>query len=97
MAAWRPCRFSNRATFVASRVTLRMSAEVRSTVLNSPVPQPERVTLARDWGSTPLGHPHAWPAALKTLCEVIDGSAQPMFIVWGPQRVLIHTSTRSVG
>ncbi|CAO4193931.1 Sensor histidine kinase RcsC [Methylorubrum extorquens] len=81
---------SNRATFVASRVTLRMTAEFRSTVLNSPVPHHERVTLARDWGSTPLGHPHAWPAALKTLCEVIDGSAQPMFIVWGPQRVLIY-------
>ncbi|MBB2964516.1 PAS domain-containing protein [Methylobacterium sp. R2-1] len=67
-----------------------MTTEVRSTVLNSPVPHPERVTLARDWGSTPLGHPHAWSAALKTLCEVIDGSAQPMFIVWGSQRVLIH-------
>ncbi|WP_250454819.1 PAS domain S-box protein [Caballeronia sp. ATUFL_M2_KS44] len=48
------------------------------------------VLLARDWADTPLGPPERWPVALRTLCDVIDGSAQPMFIVWGPERVLIH-------
>ncbi|KIG10749.1 PAS domain S-box protein [Caballeronia concitans] len=48
------------------------------------------VLLARDWADTPLGTPDRWPVALRTLCDVIDGSAQPMFIVWGPERVLIH-------
>ncbi|UYW26630.1 hypothetical protein OKC48_25845 [Methylorubrum extorquens] len=60
-----------------------MDAEVRSTLSHTPVTTPERVARARDWSATPLGPPESWPVALRTLCDVIDGSAQPMFIVWG--------------
>ncbi|MBX9933337.1 MAG: PAS domain S-box protein [Methylobacterium sp.] len=67
-----------------------MSAEVLSTLPHSTVPDPRKVTLTRDWSATSLGAMQTWPAALRTLCEVIDGSAQPMFIVWGADRILIY-------
>ena len=69
---------------------LRMDAEVRSPLPHISVMAPEKVTLARDWSTTPLGPPSTWPVALRTLCDVIDGSAQPMFIVWGAQRILLY-------
>ncbi|GJD96233.1 hypothetical protein [Methylobacterium iners] len=68
-----------------------MSTEVLSTLPHSSVPLPKKVTLAREWSDTPLGPVQAWPTALRTLCEVIDGSAQPMFIVWGLDRILIYS------
>ncbi|MBV9749250.1 MAG: PAS domain S-box protein, partial [Acetobacteraceae bacterium] len=43
-----------------------------------------------DWMATPIGPPETWPAALKTLVEVILGSSQPMFVAWGPQRTLLY-------
>ncbi|AWN55321.1 PAS domain-containing sensor histidine kinase [Methylobacterium sp. 17Sr1-1] len=67
-----------------------MDAEVRSTLPRLSVTAPESVTHAHDWSATPLGPPQTWPVALKTLCDVIDGSAQPMFVVWGVQRILIY-------
>ncbi|ACK84169.1 PAS/PAC sensor hybrid histidine kinase [Methylorubrum extorquens CM4] len=67
-----------------------MDAEVRSTLPHVPVMAPVGVTSARGWNATPLGPPHTWPVALRTLCDVIDGSAQPMFIVWGAQRILLY-------
>jgi PAS domain-containing protein len=67
-----------------------MTAEEGPTVSRPIVAPRERVTLAHDWSATPLGPPHTWTGALVTLCEVIDGSAQPMFLVWGPMRILIH-------
>ncbi|GJD64684.1 Sensor histidine kinase RcsC [Methylobacterium frigidaeris] len=69
---------------------MHMDVEVRSTLPHTPVTTSERVTRARDWSATPLGPPESWPVALRTLCDVIDGSAQPMFIVWGAQRILLY-------
>ena len=69
---------------------IHMNAEVLATHPHSAVSNPLRVTLARDWNETPPGPVQTWPSSLRTLCEVIDGSAQPMFIVWGPERILIH-------
>lgn len=45
---------------------------------------------AHDWTNTPLGAPSGWPVALKTLVGVMLGSNQPMFVAWGPDRVLIY-------
>ncbi|MEN3228298.1 PAS domain S-box protein [Methylorubrum rhodesianum] len=67
-----------------------MDATVISTLPHTSVVTPESVELARDWDASPLGPPHTWPVALRTLCDVIDGSAQPMFIVWGAQRILLY-------
>lgn len=57
------------------------------------------------WARLPAGrrgnrHPHPrsqlgrhvkdWSQALKTLVSVMLGSVQPMFIVWGPERILLY-------
>ncbi len=45
---------------------------------------------AHDWRSSPLGPPDAWPEPLKTLVGVMLGSNQPMFVAWGPERIMIY-------
>ena len=42
------------------------------------------------WNRTPLGPIGGWPNALTTLVDVILGSSQPMFIVWGEARTLLY-------
>ncbi|WP_162806186.1 PAS domain S-box protein [Sphingosinicella terrae] len=37
-----------------------------------------------------LGPRDAWPPALRTLVDVMRGSAQPMFVVWGPEQILLY-------
>lgn len=49
-----------------------------------------RLIRAHGWEATPLGPPAAWPAELRSLAAVILGSSQPMFVVWGPARVLLY-------
>ncbi|WP_305069258.1 response regulator [Lichenibacterium dinghuense] len=44
---------------------------------------------ARDWGATPLGPAGAWPQSLKTLVGVMLAAKQPMFLCWGPERLLL--------
>lgn len=43
-----------------------------------------------NWQETALGPREDWPTALKTLIDVISGSGQPMFVVWGEARTLIY-------
>ena len=45
---------------------------------------------ARDWAATPLGPVAAWPVALKTLVAVMLGARQPMFVAWGPERIMLY-------
>ncbi|WP_210484867.1 PAS domain S-box protein [Microvirga antarctica] len=45
---------------------------------------------AHDWESTPLGPRSRWPQSLRTLVGVMLGSRQPMFLAWGPERVMIY-------
>jgi PAS domain S-box-containing protein len=45
---------------------------------------------ARDWSSSALGAAGSWPDRLKVLVELILASKQPMFIVWGPERLWLH-------
>lgn len=45
---------------------------------------------AHDWQNTTIGPPTAWPAALKTLVGVMLASVQPMFVAWGPERLLLY-------
>ena len=42
------------------------------------------------WDETPLGPVERWPAALRTLTGVMLGSRQPMFLTWGPERVMLY-------
>jgi PAS domain S-box-containing protein len=43
-----------------------------------------------DWASTALGEPDTWPQTLTTLVQVMLNSGQPMFVAWGPERVLLY-------
>jgi len=45
---------------------------------------------AHDWAQTPLGPPAQWPETLKVLVGVMLGSAQPMFVCWGPERLMLY-------
>lgn len=42
----------------------------------------------RDWETSPIGDLSTWPQSLTTLIEVMLGSTQPMFAIWGPERRL---------
>ena len=46
-----------------------------------------------DWSKTPVGTPQSWPAALKTLVEIMLAAKQPMFTVWGPARTLLYNDS----
>lgn len=43
-----------------------------------------------DWASTTIGAPSSWPEALRTLVRVMLASRQPMFIAWGPDRIMLY-------
>lgn len=43
-----------------------------------------------DWASTELGIIHDWTDALKALVALMLGSAQPMFMAWGCEKVWLY-------
>ncbi len=45
---------------------------------------------AYDWSSQSLGDPAQWPQSLRTLVDVMLGSNQPMFLAWGPERIMLY-------
>ncbi|MGA9865235.1 MAG: PAS domain-containing protein [Acetobacteraceae bacterium] len=45
---------------------------------------------AFDWPTTPIGAPPNWPHPLKILVGVMLAAGHPMFIAWGPERVLLY-------
>ena len=45
---------------------------------------------ALDWAATPLGPPETWPQPLKTVTAIMLGSAQPMLVVWGRERIPLY-------
>ena len=46
-----------------------------------------------DWTTSPLDFPSAWPEALKVLVSVMLASTQPMFLVWGPDRIFLYNDS----
>jgi len=46
-----------------------------------------------DWASTPIGEPGHWPAALRTVVQLMLASSQPMFLVWGPERTYLYNDS----
>ena len=44
-----------------------------------------RVVQAQDWRASALGPLQAWPTALRSMLATLFGSAEPMFMCWGPQ------------
>ncbi len=48
-----------------------------------------------NWEKTGIGHPETWPIQLRTLVDVMMGSGQPMFVVWGKNRTIIYNDPYS--
>ena len=49
-----------------------------------------------DWSRNPLGDPADWPGELTVLVGIVLASAQPMVIVWGPDRIALYNDAYSV-
>lgn len=45
-----------------------------------------------DWANTSLGPCEGWPRQLHFMCNLILGSKQPMFMLWGPDRAFIYNA-----
>lgn len=45
---------------------------------------------AHDWSASSLGHPGAWPPALRTVVSLMLSSRFPMFVAWGPALSLVY-------
>jgi hypothetical protein len=45
---------------------------------------------AANWAASPLGEPEEWSPPLKTLVGIMLAANQPMFIAWGPDRLLLY-------
>ena len=48
-----------------------------------------------DWASTPIGAPHQWSAALRTMVRVLLANRFPMLLWWGPDYVSIYNDAYS--
>ena len=47
--------------------------------------------LARhDWGDSPLGRVAEWPHQLRFLADLLLRSEQPMFLLWGSERLFVY-------
>ena len=49
-----------------------------------------------DWPETPLGAPDAWSHALRTIAHVVLDAPLPMFLIWGPERILLYNSSFAI-
>src|SRR5687767_3129217 len=45
---------------------------------------------ACNWSASPLGHPDCWPMGLRSAVSLMLRSKLPMFVLWGPQRILLY-------
>jgi signal transduction histidine kinase len=43
-----------------------------------------RLMREKQWAGTPLGPPEEWPQSLRSVVNLMLGSAFPMFVGWGP-------------
>ena len=48
-----------------------------------------------DWSRTPLGPAASWPDSLISTLGLVLSSALPMFIAWGPKRILLYNDAYS--
>jgi PAS domain-containing protein len=44
----------------------------------------------RDWKGSPLGPPRQWSQSLRSVVNLMLGSAFPMFVAWGPQLAQLY-------
>ncbi|MFI7487608.1 SpoIIE family protein phosphatase [Micromonospora echinaurantiaca] len=49
-----------------------------------------RRLAAFDWSTSPVGHPHRWPAALANAVSTMLASSAQIVMFWGPQRLAFY-------
>ena len=49
-----------------------------------------RLFRQHDWSDSPLGPPEQWPQSLRSVVQLMLGSAFPMFVAWGPKLALVY-------
>jgi signal transduction histidine kinase/ActR/RegA family two-component response regulator len=47
----------------------------------------------KDWSDSPLGSPHTWPQALRTVVALVLNSKFPMFVAWGPDLGFVYNDS----
>ena len=55
-----------------------------------------RAMREADWSASPLGHPRQWPQSLRSVVNLVLGSALPMFVAWGPQLIALYNDAYAV-
>ena len=55
-----------------------------------------RAMREADWAISPLGPPQQWPQSLRSVVNLVLGSALPMFVAWGPQLITIYNDAYGV-
>ncbi|WP_296950938.1 ATP-binding protein [uncultured Massilia sp.] len=48
---------------------------------------------AHDWNDSPLGDPHGWPQALRTVVGLMLNSKFPMFVAWGERLAFLYNDS----
>ncbi|MDO9112970.1 MAG: PAS domain-containing protein [Polaromonas sp.] len=49
-----------------------------------------RLMREQDWAGSSLGAPGLWPQSLRSVVNLMQGSAFPMFVAWGPTLSLLY-------
>ena len=55
-----------------------------------------RAMREADWSASPLGYPREWPQSLRSVVNLVIGSALPMFVAWGPQLIALYNDAYAV-
>lgn len=70
-----------------------MSPVVDQSASNASAEATELAFQAYDWRSASFSVPGSWPQYLRTLLAVMLGARQPMFLLWGPDRILLYNES----
>ena len=56
-----------------------------------------RLMREKQWAGTPFGPPQEWPQSLRSVVDLMLGSAFPMFVAWGPDLNTLYITTVRYG
>jgi PAS domain S-box-containing protein len=51
-----------------------------------------RLFRQHDWSDSPLGPPDEWPQSLRSVAQLMLGSAFPMFVAWGEKLAMVYNA-----
>ena len=62
----------------------------------APIIDPVRWIGEHDWSATPLGAKEHWPAALRSLTEMMLRSPTPIVLLWGEEGIMLYNEPYAV-